>query len=678
MTRFAFLFLALSLSTRAATQADVIVYGATPGGFCAAIAAAREGASVIMLEPTAHVGGVNTGGLCFSDSNQTVRSTMLGLFEEWHARVEKDYQQRGVTLPYKVSEKDHKHWTYEPHVAAKITKEMLDEAGVKVLTKRVLKSVRKDDTRITKLIANEGEFAAKVFIDGTYEGDLMAAAGVSWTIGREGRKEFGESLAGKQYPKKKMAMSGLGADGKPLPLITTADAGADAAGDKNVMVYSFRLCVTKDPANRVPFPKPANYDSARFEVVRRYFAQEKRPHLLWDLYPLPGNKFDANNGIGKQFSMGLVGACNGWSEADEAGRAAIWEAHQQYTLEMHHFLSTDPAVPAAIREEYAQIGLCKDEFADYDHWSPQLYVREGRRMIGEYIVSQKDIMQEPQKDDAIVVSSFPIDSHDCQRVGTAEFVINEGTIMPVRVPGRKHGYAYHIPYRAITPKAAECDNLLVPVALSCTHVGISSIRVEPTWMILGQSAGIAAAMSAKQNLAVQKLPYPALRERLLAQKQVLDLPVLADLPPEPKGAVNIDPQTLPGIVLDDEQAELKGEWSRSSNFKPHIGTGYRHDDNRGDGESIAIFRFNAPKPGTYDLRMAYSAHETRATKVPVTMESGGRKTEIQVDQTKPLPAGEAFRSIGTVELDGESTITLTNQETDGFVILDALQLLPMP
>lgn len=675
MTRFsALLFFLLSLSAHAATEADVIVYGATPGGFCAAIAAAREGASVILLEPTAHVGGVNTGGLCFSDSNQTVRSTVLGLFEEWHARVEKDYQQRGVTLPYKVSEKDHTHWTYEPHIAAKITKEMLDEAGVKVLTKRVLKSVLKDGTRITKLLTGEGEFEAKMFIDGTYEGDLMAAAGVSWTIGREGRKEFGESLAGKRYPKRKMHMSGLDAEGKPLPFITTTDAGLDDEGDKNVMIYSFRLCVTKDPANRVPFPKPANYDPARWEILRRYFAQEKRPHLLWDLYPLPGNKFDANNGIGKQFSMGLMGACNGWSEADEAGRAAIWEAHKQYTLEMHHFLSTDSAVPAAIREEYAQIGLCRDEFADYDHWSPQLYVREGRRMIGEYIISQKDIMDEAQKDDAIVVSSFPIDSHDCQRVGTSEFVINEGTIMPVRVSGRQHGYAYHIPYRAITPKAAECSNLLVPVALSCTHVGISSIRVEPTWMILGQSAGIAAAMSVKQNLAVQKLPYPALRERLLAQKQVLDLPVLADLPPEPKGAMNIDPKTLPGIVLDDTQAELKGEWSRSSNFKPHIGTGYLHDDKRGDGESSAIFRFKAPKPGKYELRMAYSAHETRATKVPLTIESGGHTSQLTVNQTQPLPAGEAFRSIGTVELNGDTTITVCNADTDGFVILDSLQL----
>lgn len=677
MTRLVSLLFALSFSAHAATEADVIVYGATPGGFCAAIAAAREGASVILLEPTAHVGGVNTGGLCFSDSNQTVRTTVLGLFEEWHTRIEKDYQMRSVALPYTVSDKDHKPWTYEPHVAAKITQQMLDEAGVKVLTKRVLQSVAKEGKHITKLVTTDGDFAAKVFVDGTYEGDLMAAAGVSWTIGREGRQEFGESLAGKQYSKAKLPISGLDAAGKPLPLITTTDVGPDEAGDKNVMVYSFRLCVTKDAANRVPFPKPSHYDPARFEVVRRYFAQEKRPHLLWDLYPLPGNKFDANNGIGKQFSMGLVGACNGWSEADEAGRAKIWEAHKQYTLEMHHFLSTDPAVPEQLRQQMAEIGLCRDEFAAYDHWSPQLYVREGRRMIGEYVVSQKDIMDEPKKDDAIIVSSFPIDSHDCQRVGTKDMVLDEGTIMPVRMGGRRHGYPYHIPYRAITPKVAECDNLLVPVALSCTHVGISSIRVEPTWMILGQSAGIAAAVSAKQNIAVQKLTYPALRERLLAQKQVLELPVLPDVPPEAKGVMNVDPKSLPGIVLDDSQAELKGQWSRSSGFKPHIGTGYLHDDKRADGQCIAILRCKAPKTGRYELRMAYSPHETRATKVPVTIQNDGRKTDIIVDQTRPLAAGEAFRTIGSVQLDSgvETVITVSNSGTEGFVILDALQLI---
>ena len=678
MTRLVAFFLLLTISARAATRADVIVYGATPGGFCAAVAAAREGASVILLEPTMHVGGVNTGGLCFSDSNQTVRSTVLGLFEEWHQRVESVYHTQGVELPYKVSEKDHKPWTYEPHVAAKVTKQMLDEAGVKVMPKQALKAVNKDGARITKLVTSGGEFEAQVFIDGSYEGDLMAAAGVSWTIGREGRKAFGESLAGKQYSKPKMKISGLGADGKPLPLITTLDAGPDDEGDKNVMVYSFRLCVTKDAAIRVPFPQPAHYDPARFEVVRRYFAQEKRPILPWDLYPLPGNKLDANNGIGKQFSMGLVGACNGWCEADEAGRAVIWEAHKQYTLEFHHFLTTDAAVPEAIRKEMSELGLCRDEFADYEHWSPQLYVREGRRMIGNYIVSQKDIMKEPEKEDAIVVSSFPADSHDCQRVGTAEFVTDEGTIMPQRMAGRRHGYPYHIPYRAITPKAAECTNLLVPVALSCTHVGMSSIRVEPTWMILGQSAGVAAALSAKQNVAVQQLPYPALRERLLAQKQVLDLPVLSELPPEPKGAMSIDPKTLPGIVLDDSQAELKGPWTPSSNFKPHIGTGYLHDDKRGDGASSATFRFKAPKSGTYELRMAYSAHETRAKEVPLTVQSGTRSTTLSVDETLPLPAGEAFRRVGMVTLDStvDTILTITNTGTHGFVILDAIQFIP--
>ena len=225
-------------------------------------------------------------------------------------------------------------------------------------------------------------------------------------------------------------------------------------------------------------------------------------------------------------------------------------------------------------------------------------------------------------------------------------------------------------------KAGECDNLLVPVALSCTHVGISSIRVEPTWMILGQSAGIAAALAAKQNVAVQNLSYPALRERLLAQNQVLDLPVLPELPAEEKGVMNLDPKSLSGIVLDDAQAHLEGPWKSSRNFKPHIGSGYIHDDERGDGKSAAVFRFKADRSSAYDLRMAYSAHETRATKVPVTIQSGARHFEFVVDQTRPLPDGEAFRTIGRVQLEAgvDSVLTIRNDGTEGFVIVDALQL----
>jgi hypothetical protein len=675
MIRATLLLLALPL--HAATEADVLVYGATPGGFCAAVAAAREGASVLLLEPTAHIGGVNTGGLSFSDSNQTVRTTMLGLFEEWHRRIEADYQQRGVALPYSVAVKDQSPWTYEPHVAARITRELLAEAGVRVLPDHGLTGVVKDGTRITRLQTAQGEFSARVYVDATYEGDLMAAAGVRWTIGRESRAAYGESYAGRQYPKARMAINGLDAEGRPLPLITATEPGDEGAGDSNVMVYSFRLCLTRDPANRVPFPAPDHYDPARFEVVRRYFAQEKRPHLLWDLYPLPGNKFDANNGIGKQFSMGLIGACNGWSEADAAGRAAIWEAHRQYTLELYHFLTTDPAVPENLRAELASLGLCRDEFPEYGHWSPQLYVREGRRMVGVHVMTQQDILETPEKPDPVIVASFPIDSHDCQRIGTANSVVNEGTIFPVRMPGRRHGYPHHIPYRSLTPKAEECTNLLVPVALSSTHVALSSIRVEPTWMSLGQSAGIAAALCARRGNTVQALPYSELRPRLLAQNMVLDLPVLPELPPEP---VNIDPASLPGIVLDDRQAKLQGDWSRSANFKPHLGSGYLHDDRRGDGHSTATFRFRAPKTGRYELRMAYSPHETRAARVPVTVTSGSQRFEIFADQTRPLPAGSAFRAIGTVELsaDAESSLTVGNQNTEGFVILDGFQLVALP
>lgn len=513
-------------------SADVLVYGATPGGFCAAIAAAREGSSVVLLEPSGHVGGVNTGGLSFSDSNQTVRSTMMGLFDEWHTRVEADYKSRGIALPYVVSEKDHRHWTYEPHVAKRVTQQMLAEAHVKVVVNEPLKSLTKAGAKITGLSTEKGTYEAKVFIDGTYEGDLMAAAGVSWTIGREGRTDHDEPLAGRQYPKQKPAMkfSGLDAAGKQLPLITDTERGADEIGDKNVMVYSFRLCVTRNPANRVPFPVPDNYDPARFEVIRRYFRQENRPVLAWDLYPLPNEKFDANNGIYRQFSMGFVGACNGWSEADVTGRARMWEQHRQYTLELYHFLTTDESVPAPLREQLATVGLCKDEFPVTGHWSPQLYVREGRRMQGLYVLTQNDVMKHPGKEDPIGISSFPIDSHDCRRIGTGDSVVNEGTIFPVRMPGRPHGYPYQVPYRSLLPQPAQCTNLLVPVALSCTHVAFSSIRVEPTWMVLGQSAGVAAALSAKKEVNVQDLPYSILKERLMAQGQILDLPILPEFP----------------------------------------------------------------------------------------------------------------------------------------------------
>jgi hypothetical protein len=560
---------------------------------------------------------------------------------------------------------------------------MLDEAGVTVLTERDLKSVKKEGPRITSLVTKNGTFQARVFIDGTYEGDLMAAAGVDWTIGREGRDEYGESLAGKQYPKEKMNINGFDENGKLLPLLTTDDAGDDKAGDGNIMTYSFRLCLTTSANNRVPMPKPDHYDPARFEIIRRYL-KSGGGRVGYDRYALPtgnlGTKFDGNNSIGRQFSIGLVGGANQWHSADEAERKKIWEAHKQYTLEFIHFLTTDPAVPEKVRKEYADLGLCKDEFIEHDHFPPALYVRESRRMKGMYVISQSDIIDEPEKEDPIAISSFPIDSHDVQRVALKDGgVINEGTIFPVRMKGKRVGYPYHVPYRAILPKPSQCDNLLVPIALSCTHVGISSLRIEGAWMVIGQGAGVAAALAAKDDVAVQELGYAKLRDRLLAQGQVLELPDASD---ESASGHSIARKSLPGIVLDDTQAKLTGEWSRSTTFKPYIGSCYifcggKDSTASSAAPATATFRFKAPKSGRYQLLMAYSAHETRAKNIPLAIASGTKSKTISVDQTLPLPEGQFFRPVGTVDLsaDVETVIRITNADTTGFVIIDALQLL---
>ena len=671
----AVLLLSCGLSAHAQTTADVIVYGSTPGGYCAAIAAAREGASVILLEPTAHVGGMNTGGLSFSDSNQMYRDKLMGLFHEWHLRIQQDYTGRGVSLPYDVNVKNQTTWSYEPHVATRVTNAMLTEAGVTVLTERYLQSVNMTGPRITSIVTSNGTFSARTFVDGSYEGDLMAAAGVSWTIGREGTADFDESRAGKRYPKSTMNINGFDAGGAPLPLITGTDAGPTADGDDNIMAYSFRLSMTNSAANKVAMPAPANYDSARFEVMRLYVEAHGAGSVGFDLYGVPAGKRDGNNSIAKQFSLGVIGGAKGWAAADEAGRAAIFEAHKQYTLEFYHFLTTDSVFTQAQRNNYAQWGLCADEFTAFDNFPPQLYVRESRRMQGMYVVTENDIIANPSKADPITISSFPIDSHDCQRVVLPDGkVVNEGTIYPVKPSGNSRGYPYHVPYRAILPVPAECDNLLVPVALSCTHVAISSLRIEATWMLLGQSAGIAAALAADQDVTVQDLSYADLETRMLAQGQALDLPAgFAPVePPEP-----LDPSI--GVLVDDLAAELVGTWGSSTNFSGYIGDGYRFAgaaNTANDGSDTATFRFTAPQDGFYRVFMAYSPDVSRATNVPMTVTSGAHTTQISVDQTVALPSGSNMREVGTARLiAGEETVvTISTAGTTGFVILDALQL----
>jgi hypothetical protein len=515
----------LSIRPAAATDYDVVVYGATPAGVTAAVAAAQEGSRTVVIEPLPLVGGMMSGGLSFSDSNQMARECLGGLFETFHRRVEKDYANRGVQLPYRVADKDQKPWTYEPHVAERVFEAMLREAGVRVVLNETLASVEKDGPAIKSIRTTAGRrFVGKVFIDASYEGDLLAAAGVKYRVGREGKDEYDESLAGVRFPKKPVAVLPRDDRKMLLPLLTGEDPGKEGQGDQKIMTYSFRLCLTEEPKNRVPIDKPDTYDPARYELFRRYYRANPKADLLFDLIAIPGGKFDGNNGIRLPLSLGLVGGNWDYPEGDAKKRAAIWEDHKRYTEGLLYFLANDSDVPDAVRKRMGALGYAKDEFSRSAQFPPVLYVREARRMVGMYFLTQADILDKVVKADPIGVGSFPIDSHDCQRVATADGFNNEGTIFPVHIAGRKIGQPHHLPYRSITPKAEECTNLLVPVCVSSSHVAFSSVRVEPTWMVLGESAGVAAAMAASANSPVQKVDAAKLAKRLKDRGQVLDLP----------------------------------------------------------------------------------------------------------------------------------------------------------
>lgn len=457
-----------------------------------------------------------SGGLSFSDSNQMARESLGGIFEEIHLRIEEIYRHKGVDLPYDVSVKDNRKWMYEPHVAERVFLDMLREAGVKVILNETIKSALKKGTVIKGIKTYSGNvYYGKVFVDASYEGDLLAAAGVKYRVGREGSDEFNESFAGAIYPKDKVEIIALSEKGTPLPLINSRKLSPKGKGDHRIMTYSFRLCLSSDPDNQVPFTKPEKYDPTLFEVFRKFYQANPDTRVPIDFYPLPDNKFDGNNGIGLQLSSGLVGENYEYPEAKPRKRQEIWNNHKDFTQGLLYFLQNDPGMPVSVREHMKGLGYAKDEFANSDHFPPVLYVREGRRMVGEYFLTQDDILRDIEKEDPIGISSFPIDSHDCQRIATEDGgFINEGTIFPVHVKGRYIGQPHQIPYRAITPKAKECTNLLVPVSLSASHVAFSSIRVEPTWIVLGQSAGIAAAMAIELGTSVQEVNYKKLAKGL--------------------------------------------------------------------------------------------------------------------------------------------------------------------
>ena len=678
---------------------DIVVYGGTSGGVIAAIQARRLGRSVVLLEPGRHLGGLTSGGLGATDIGN--KGAIGGLSREFYRRVKRWYglphawkQQRADEYrdPHRSAAED-AMWTFEPHVAERIFDDWILEAKVPVVRQERLvraadpsarpAGVEMRDGRIVAIRTESGRrWTGRIFIDATYEGDLLAEAGVSYVVGREAEATYGESLNGVRTAQATKHQFVDGVDpyviaGDPssglLPGIDPTGPGIEGAGDHRVQAYCLRMCNTDHPENRRPWRRPDDYDPRDYELLLRNFeAGETR--APWNPIAMPNRKTDTNNNHG--FSTDRIGASYDWAEASYERRDEIRDEHQSYQEGLMWTLANDPRVPAAIREEFAAWGPCRDEFAEHDGWSHQLYVREARRMIGRTVMTQQHCQGTVVAPDAIGLAAYTMDSHHVQRhVDASGQVRNEGDVQVGGFP------PYGIAYGAIVPRREECVNLFVPVALGASHIAYGSIRMEPVFMVLGQSAATAADLALDEQRNVQDIPIGTLQERLRAEGQVLEW----------TGNAGLDPRRLNGVVRDDAQAEFVGTWSGSTSVAPYVGRGYRHDGDggrddaarrRGDAKepATAVFDFGDGFEGTFLAALGWTPNPNRASNVPVRIEVDGVTTEAMVDQRqKPSVEGVLEPLVRIRGAKGERVrILVSNAGTDGHVVVDAAALLPAP
>jgi hypothetical protein len=527
---------------------DLVIYGGTSAGVSAAIQASRLGKTVILIEPTNRIGGLTTGGLGQTDIGN--KQAIGGISREFYQNVKKYYQQPENWKWQKSNEykdggqtrtdsKEDAMWTFEPSAALKILHQMLEpEKNITLVYKQRLNrknGVTKKKGQITSIAMESGEvYFGKAFIDATYEGDLMASAGVSYTVGRESNKQYGETLNGVHTADTAHTMTNQpsrnsinhnfakGVDpyrekGNPgsglLPFINPKDPGKEGSANKGVQAYCFRMCLTNHPENRIPFEKPANYNELEYELLlRNYETGEKG--FPWINSDMPNRKTDTNNRTG--FSTDFIGQNYDYPEASYAEREEIAKRHRNYQKGLMWTLAYHPRMAEHIRNEVSRWGMCKDEFNEGNGWQEQLYVREARRMVSGYVMTQYNCEGLTVAPDPVGLAAYGMDSHHVQRYVTKEgFVKNEGNV-EAHVKG-----PYPISYRAIVPKEKECKNLLVPVCLSATHIAFGSIRMEPVFMVLGQSAAIAASMAIDKGIPVQKVSYDELQKVLLENMQRL-------------------------------------------------------------------------------------------------------------------------------------------------------------
>ena len=519
-------------------EADVIIYGGTSAAVTAAVEVAQSGKSVIVVSPDTHLGGLTAGGLGYTDTGN--KSVIGGLSREFYHRVWLHYNDSAAWIWQKHSEYGNKGqgtvamdgenrtmWIFEPSVAEKVFENFVIENNIKIYRDEWLNrenGVEKTDGKITSFTTLSGKtFKGKMFIDATYEGDLMASAGVSYHVGRESMDTYNELWNGVQtgvlhhqhwfwenispYKIPGDPTSGL------LPLISPDPPGEYGAGDNKIQAYCFRMCMTNHDENRIPFPKPENYDSSQYELLLRSF-ETGRKDWFGKFDDIPNKKTDTNNH--GPFSSDNIGMNYDYPDASYERRQEIIKEHRDYQAGLLWFVANDPRVPEDIRTKMATWGLAKDEFTDNENWPHQIYVREARRMIGEYVTTENDVLLKREVPKPVGMGSYAMDSYNIQRYITPEgFVQNEGDI------GVGPPAPYSISYGSLIPKKEDCQNLLVPVCVSSSHIAFGSIRMEPVFMILGQSAAAAAVLAIDMDCTVQEVPYENLKGVLEIRNQVM-------------------------------------------------------------------------------------------------------------------------------------------------------------
>ncbi|MDE3743464.1 FAD-dependent oxidoreductase [Maribacter polysaccharolyticus] len=520
-------------------EADIIIYGGTSAAIAAAVEAKRSGKSVIVVSPDKHLGGLTSGGLGWTDTGD--KSVIGGLAREFYHRVynyyntdeawrwqpKDEYGNTGQGTPAMDGE-NRTMWIFEPHVAEKVFEDLVKEDSIRVDRDEWLdreNGVVLKDGNIRSISTLSGKtYSGKMFLDATYEGDLMAAAGVSYHVGREGQNVYGEEWNGLQtgvlHHKHwfESDISPYVVPGDPssglLPRVSAENPGVKHSGDDKIQAYCFRMCMTDHEPNRVPFPKPEGYDPMQYELLARVF-DTGRNDWFQKFDAIPNHKTDTNNH--GPFSSDNIGMNYDYPEASYERRKEIIKEHEQYQKGLLWFVANDPRVPKDIQSEMQKWGLAKDEFTDNGNWPHQIYVREARRMIGEFVMTENELLKKRETPNPIGLGSYTMDSHNVQRyIKPNGFVQNEGDI------GIETNGPYTISYGSLVPKKEECKNLLVPVCVSSSHIAFGSIRMEPVFMILGQSAAAAAVLAINENTTVQNVDYDTLKEVLVAKGQIVE------------------------------------------------------------------------------------------------------------------------------------------------------------